>query len=403
MRSSHLVDLEQTVRRAVAAARDVWGQNWSPTRAAVAPGRIEILGNHVDYNGGPVLAAAIDRATVILADNSSEAAMFFADFPGEDITVFDFTRETLTPSSPGAPVPSDFVLGTLARSREKGRRTRSGRVVVATSVPIGSGMSSSAALSVALSLILNDEPPSGAELVYDAQAAENWTGVPCGTMDQAASVFGNVIRYDGPEGTTSISPNLEDFCFVVVESRVERTLGTSSYPRRVQECAEAVRILEAHWDRPVGALASLSIEDLSNLQDNVLPDPLPARVRHIVTEVERVREGETALRSQDWTRFGALMNASGASSASDYEISHPQVEALVAAMKTVPGVAGARMMGGGEGGSALALLRQSALADLRAAVAKFFGDESAGDAIAPLSFAPGARLLSLEEIVSITQ
>lgn len=398
MQSSHESDLEQTARRAIESARQTWGADWAPTRAAIAPGRIEILGNHVDYNGGPVLAAAVDRATVVLSDDSDELAVLFADFPNTGVEIIDLSISDLTPASPGAPLASDFLLGTIARSRSKERQLRIGRSVIATSVPIGSGMSSSAALSVALSLLLNDVPPHGAELVYDAQAAENWTGVPCGTMDQAASVFGQVIRYEGPEGTNSVAPDLGDYCFVVVNSRVERTLGTSSYPIRVRECAEAVQMLEAHWNRTVGNLADVSLEDLDSLDPTVLAFPLDARVRHIVTEIDRVASGEAAMQARDWETFGALMNASGESSARDYAISHPLVEALVAAMRSVPGVSGARMMGGGEGGSTLALLRREALSSLSDAVAAFFSDETAGASIVPLSFAPGARLLSASEI-----
>ncbi len=400
MQSSHELDLIQTAQRALASAQQIWGTDWRPSRCAVAPGRIEILGNHVDYNGGPVLAAAIDRTTVILSDDSSELAVLFADFPDQPSSAIDIEAESLAPSSPGSPLPSDFVLGTVARSRSKRRGLRSGRTVVATSIPIGSGMSSSAALCVALTLVLNASPPSGAELVYDAQAAENWTGVPCGTMDQSASVFGEVIRFEGPEGSTSIAPDLGDYCFVVVESRVERTLGTSSYPIRVRECADAVQMLEAHWNRPIGNLAAVTLDDLKGLDAGVLPAPLDARARHIVSEIGRVQAGEAALQRQDWETFGALMNASGASSAGDYAISHPQVEALVQVMRSVPGVVGARMMGGGEGGSTLALLRKDSLDALRAAVSSFFASEVE---MVPLSFAPGARLLSPDEIDSLLQ
>ncbi len=304
-------------------------------------------------------------------------------------------------SAYGRPEPHDFALGVLARSRDKGRRVRAGRTVVATSIPIGSGMSSSAALCVASTLLLNEEPPAGAELVYDAQAAENWTGVPCGTMDQSASVFGQVIRYEGPEGSASVAPDLDGYCFVVVDSRVERTLGTSSYPTRVAECAEAVATLEAAWGRPIGKLAALDLDDLRSIETSqppVLSPVLQARARHIITEIERVGAGESAMQRRDWDEFGALMNASGASSAGDYAISHARVEALVATMRSVPGVAGARMMGGGEGGSTLGLLRIEALDGLRGALAAFFNDSSLRASVVPLSFAPGARLLSSDEL-----
>jgi galactokinase len=383
-----------------------WGPDWSPKRGAVAPGRIEILGNHVDYNGGPVLAAAVDRATVVLSDGTEAFEFLFADFPSDGAVSLDLHRESLEAASPGSPIPSDFVLGVADRIQRKGALPRGGRTVVATSIPIGSGMSSSAALCVALSLSMCADPSSGAELVYDAQAAENWTGVPCGTMDQAASVFGQVIRFEGPEGTVSIAPELGAYCFVVVDSRVERTLGTSSYPVRVAECAEAVGQLERAWGRKIGNLAALDSDDLAAIehaQPLVLQPHLQARVRHIVSEIGRVEAGEDAMRRQDWVRFGELMNESGASSAGDYAISHPQVERLVEIMRAVPGVVGARMMGGGEGGSTLALLRLDALDDLRAAVIEFFDDVAMRTAIVPLAFAPGARLLTEREISDLLQ
>jgi galactokinase len=109
------------------------------------------------------------------------------------------------------------------------------------------------------------------------------------------------------------------------------------------------------------------------------------------------------MRAQDWAMFGEIMNASGASSAGDYAISHPRVEALVAEMRSVPGVVGARMMGGGEGGSTLALLRMEALDDLRAAMVEFFDDESMRSSVVPLSFAPGARLMTDSDLAALLQ
>lgn len=406
MMSSSEVDIRQTAARALAHARAAWGDDWWPAHAAVAPGRIEILGNHVDYNGGPVLAAAVDRATVVLGDDGDALELLFADVP--DLPPMPIAPDLIDRlrSAPGRPRPHDFALGALVRSRNKHRPLRQGRTAVATSIPIGSGMSSSAALTVALTLVLNQEPPTGAELVYDAQFAENWTGVPCGTMDQSASVFGNVIRYAGPDQTVSVAPDLDGYCFVVVDSRVERTLGTSSYPKRVEECARAVQLLEAAWGREIGQLAMLNEDDLTAIETAeppVLSDILRARVRHIVTEIDRVAQGEAAMAERDWERFGVLMNASGRSSAGDYAISHPRVEALVEAMRAIPGVTGARMMGGGEGGSTLALLRIDALDDLRASLVDFFEDESMRSSIVPLSFAPGARLFGPSELDALLQ
>src|SRR5215213_3175161 len=117
-------------RRAVRAAREAFGPAWKTAGVAIAPGRIEILGNHVDYNGGPVLAAAVDRATVILSDDAEGLSVLFADFPNAAVELINLSTSAVTPSSPGSPLPSDFVLGAIARSRRKGHRLRGGRFVV---------------------------------------------------------------------------------------------------------------------------------------------------------------------------------------------------------------------------------------------------------------------------------
>lgn len=401
MTAAHEVDLRHSVHRAFEAGRSVWGPDWRPDRAAVAPGRIEILGNHVDYNGGPVLAAAIDRATVVLSDSSPQTEMLFADIDPAHPRAYQVDSPERQRSGLGTPEPLDFALGVLARAHERGRSVRTGRSVVVTSIPIGSGMSSSAALSIALTLAMTVDPPHGVELIYDAQFAENWCGVPCGTMDQSASVIGQVIRFDGPEGSSQIAPDLGDFGFVVVDSRVPRTLGTSSYPLRVRECAEAVSLVRERSGRQIAHLAELDSRDLARIEQGEFgdfPHHLIARTRHVVTEVDRVAKGEEAMRRQDWHAFGRLMTQSGGSSAGDYAISHPDVESLVAVMRSVPGVVGARMMGGGEGGAVLGLLRRDSLGALQQTVAEFFGDLRPDASIRPLTFAPGARLIAGDDL-----
>lgn len=355
-------------RRAIAAGRAVFGAGWRPDRRAMAPGRIELLGNHLDYNGGPVLCAAIDRWVVALANSSplvaGGVAMVAADIPVDNMVRLDppALREWRNPE--GAPGTFDYLRGSIAATEGRSDVTLRTPTAIAAAgdVPLGVGLSSSAALCVALALALVKPRPPDRELVLMAQEAENRAGSPCGTMDQSASVAGGVIRFDAATlSVRRLSPDLGDRVFVVADSGVVRSLGASSYPCRVEEARAALEHTRRVLGRDIPNLAALAPSDLARLASgpDPLPEPLLARVRHIVRETARVERGEAALRAGDWTEFGRLMIASGRSSATDYAISHPRVEALASEALEVDGVLGARMMGGGEGGSVLILLPRS--------------------------------------------
>jgi galactokinase len=407
----------KSVRRAIAAASSAFGGNWLPDRVAIAPGRIELLGNHVDYNGGPVLAAAIDRFIVVATRDDAgppgTLRAVAADAQSGQPTSID--AATLGDWRNAIPPPqwSDYLRGLLAALGQRNVSSASpslrlpSSVAIAGDVPIGFGVSSSAALCVALTLALVDGLASSEELVLLAQEAEHRAGTPCGTMDQSASVAGGVIAFNGADLTVErLSPTLGDLAFAVVDSGVERSLSTSSYPTRVAESRAALALAQQGLGIELSHLAALSKEQLADLnQRKVLPDTLFKRVRHVLEETARVREGRQAMVAGDWSHFGQLMTASGQSSATLYEISHPQVEALVADARQIDGVLGARMMGGGEGGSVLILASRSAIADLEASLrAGYFrrhGMDKRAGLIHVCSFAPGAALLSASDVAAL--
>jgi galactokinase len=399
--------LATTRERAARAGAAAFGPDWRPDRLAVAPGRIELLGNHVDYNGGPVLCAAIDRAVVVLADAAGKAgaiAAVAADAPELGAARLSATAGDWRNAKP-PPDSFDYARGLIAAADRAHRPVRAGsRLAIAGDVPIGFGLSSSAALCVGLALALLEERPPFADLVLLAQEAEHRAGTPCGTMDQSASVAGGVIRYDGATlAIERLAPDLGDLVFAVADSGVARSLGASSYPVRVRESQEALAFARRVLGRDVAHLAALVPADVDRLAagPEPLPEPLLSRVRHVVAETERVREGEAALAAGDWPRFGQLMTASGRSSATLYEISHPRVEELAAEALAVEGVLGARMMGGGEGGSVLILLPRDRLdaltSALRAGYYRRHGMATRPDLIVPCRFAPGARVEQLRQ------
>ena len=396
-----------SLERAVRAGREVFGPSWTPDGVAIAPGRIELLGNHLDYNGGPVLAAAIDRFIVVAVatEPGSEQTVraIAADAPEEVVATLD--AGTLAGWRNASPPPEslDYVRGLLAGLHAPDRPSLKPRlpasIAIAGDVPIGFGVSSSAALCVSLALALADGFSGPEEIVLLAQEAEHRAGTPCGTMDQSASVSGGVIAFDGATlAVERLSPSLGDLIFAVADSGVKRSLSTSSYPLRVVESRQALELTQRQLGVTVPHLAAITQQQLDALdRAGIFPEPLLKRVSHVVEETARVAEGRAAMVAGDWTRFGHLMSASGRSSASLYEVSHPRVEQLVAEALTVEGALGARMMGGGEGGSALVLLSRDAVPrleeTLRSGYYVRYGMADRAGLIHICAFAPGAAYI----------
>lgn len=380
-----------------------FGGQWRPLRVATAPGRVELLGNHVDYNGGLVLAGAIDRV-IRAASGPSESGdtnslLLLAPNVSRAVATVSLSHPRIE-NSDAPSTPGDYLAGIVQALREARVSVRGGRaIVVAGNVPVGFGMSSSAALCVSLTLVLADSTLSAEQIVTIARHAEHLTGAPVGAMDQSASVAGGVILFDGgTNAITPLHPDLGDFVFAVANSGVHHAISESAYPVRVRESQEALDLIRAHVGLDIQSLGELSPEawwPIAASEPAWLSSTLQQRVRHVVTEIERVREGVIAIEGGDWAQFGRLMTASGQSSAELYEISHPVVEQLVATLASQDGVLGARMMGGGEGGPALALLHRDSVDTVRETLDReFFAPRSmdAGRAFEICSFGPAARL-----------
>ncbi len=383
---------------------DVFGDGWVPDAWSVAPGRLELLGNHVDYNGGLVLAGAIDRSIRIAISDGGPTGLI-------QVVAVDLGGELFEVRTDAGPIDVDTsagigpeqylrgVIGTML-SRRLGIRSAL-RLSIAGDVPIGFGMSSSAALCVALVNALSPRRLPDRDIVLTAQEAEHRAGSPVGAMDQSASVAGGVILFDGASDSFErLEPGLGKFVFAVANSGVSHAIGSSSYPRRVEESREALALIRTHADPHLAALGALTVERWLALRENGIPGlnaTLSDRVDHVVMEVDRVRHGVAAIGNGDWPAFGRLMTASGRSSAGLYDISHPLVEELVANLLDLPGVAGARMMGGGEGGPALALIQSAAVDEVRSALGQGYysrhRSDSTADPLRVCVFGPGARVI----------
>lgn len=313
------------------------GAGASTTTSARTPGRVNLIGDHTDYTGGLVLPMAIDRYTQIVArpltgaialTSTSEPEALHLTLPVDDAAGVQ-------------PAWGRYVAGVAHQmSCVDGIEG-----LIETTIPLGAGLSSSAALEIATALILgsiNGLPaPTAIELAQLCRRAEHVaTGVPCGIMDQltcTAGVKGHALLIDCH--SMQVSPiQIPDGVHVYVQFVAHRQLASSAYAERVAQCNRA--------EFEIGPLRLAEVGSVRNLSDEVLR----RRALHVVGENERVRRATVALAIQDLATFGQLMNESHLSLRDNFEVSTPQMDAAVDTARTIPGVFGARMTGGGFGG-----------------------------------------------------
>ncbi len=345
-----------------------------PQGLAVAPGRVNLIGEHTDYNEGFVLPVAIDRTVVaaFAARSDRQVRVYSLEFDQEDSFSLDDIERLK------GDVWSNYARGVAAVLQEAGYRLTGLDMAIQGDVPIGAGLGSSAALEVAVlgafqrAAALSIDPRDQALL---AQRAENeFVGDGCGIMDQMAAVMGrrdHALLIDCRSLETEAVPlNLaaHGLKIVVAHTGVRRALSDSAYNQRRQECSRAAQVLaEVVVDTPVGALRDVTSEDLTAHQGS-LADPLSRRARHVVSENERVLKSVEALRQGDLLTFGELLYASHQSLARDYEVSSPELDLMVELARDVEGVVGARMTGAGFGGCTVNLVRQEAIDSFRGQV-----------------------------------
>lgn len=354
-------NLESLLDRAVAAFADRFGR--SPAWAAWAPGRVNLIGEHTDYNLGFVLPIAIDRWCVCAgAPASGPQSRIVALDVGETAECSLAELSKAGPASAGAlPEWARYLAGAIVeRAAGLGLAEVPELDIVATStVPVGGGLSSSAAIETSAAALLEASigrtaTDNGFRLTRarDCQRAEHrWAGVPCGLMDQLASSFGregHALRIDCRDDTIEPvpMPGLEEAVVLVVQSGVRHSLAAGEYAKRRAACEAAAAVLGTGSLREAGADAA---------SDPRLSEEQTRCVRHVVGENARVERAAAALRDGDLKTVGELMLASHASLRDDYRVSCPELDAIVEIASGVPGVFGARMTGGGFGGCAVVL------------------------------------------------
>jgi galactokinase len=333
--------------------KKIFGQ--PPETEATAPGRVNLLGEHTDYNDGFVLPTAIPQCTKVqLGLSTDEQHHFYSENLDEQVNILDINH---TPSG-----FASYIYGCIQLLQKEGYEIPKLNVYVKSTVPMGSGLSSSAALEVSalrairqlLNLSIND-----VEIAQIAQQAEiHYAGVQCGIMDQMASSLADtehMLFLDTRTLERRVIPFPSGAEIVAIDSGVPRTLASSGYNQRRAECEEAARLLG------VKALRDITDPELTK----GLAELLQRRARHVITENNRVLE---ALQGVSSHRFGELMNASHASLRDDYEVSVAALDTLVEILQKTEGVFGARLTGAGFGGACVALVVAQKARDIAARV-----------------------------------
>lgn len=340
----------------------------APTLRVQAPGRVNLIGEHTDYNDGFVLPCAIDFRTLVVGrERSDRRVRVLATDYGDQLDEFDLD-ESITAR---ADLPwANYVRGVVKMLLARGAVLTGADLAVAGNVPQGAGLSSSASLEVAVAQFFKSlcrlDQLSPTDLALIGQQAENqFVGCNCGIMDQLISArgqAGHALLIDCRTLEASPVPLMSDMAVMIIHSRVQRGLVESEYNTRRAQCEQAA----AHFG--VKALRDVSLSQLHAGAAGL--DPLVyRRARHVVTENQRTLDAAQALATHDLPRLGELMAQSHASMRDDFEITVPAIDALVALAQAAVGQhGGARMTGGGFGGCVVALMPTAQVARVRTAI-----------------------------------
>lgn len=337
--------------------------NTPPQAQHFAPGRVNLIGEHIDYNGGHVLPAPLSVGTYLaIAPRSDQKASFMSlNFENLGILETDISMADNNKSLHWA----DYLMGVLNVLKQKDINIPHGfNVLVYGDIPHGSGLSSSASLGVVFTDALNSLFSlglDGIEKALIAQKAEHFAGTQCGIMDQFASSMGKknhaillnceTLQYE------YVPLNFGDYCLMIINSKKPRALNESKYNERRHECGIALTILQQHVS--IQSLAALNNEIFSNYQ-HFLTDTLQKRVRHVFTENQRTFQARDFLTENNLVSFGTLLNESHVSLRDDYEVTGFELDKLTELSRNFDGVLGSRMTGAGFGGCAVALVPRDA-------------------------------------------
>ncbi|KAL4088411.1 hypothetical protein PRIC1_012833 [Phytophthora ramorum] len=338
---------------------------------AQAPGRVNLIGEHTDYNDGFVCPLALDKTTVVVgvrapAESTATTKLVSASFPGQ---VLEFPADNTEQLDKTQPSWGNYPKGVTAEYlKHLNRKEPMGvHAAIVSTVPFGSGLSSSAALEVSFATFLESlfeiEGVSAIQKALLCQAAEHeYCNVPCGIMDQFISSCGKkdcALLIDcRTKEPTAVAFQDPDVVIVVCNSNVKHELNGGEYKERVQQCQAAVKALQTHGHSHMTHLRDATVPELDSVREALGDDVVYRRARHVITEDERTVAAVDLIRARQYVEAGKLMFESHESLRDDYEVSTPELDHLVQTARGCEGVFGARMTGGGFGGCIVALVQQ---------------------------------------------
>jgi galactokinase len=362
---------------------------------AFAPGRINLIGEHTDYQEGFVFPAAVSQGiwVGIQKNGLTVCRLYSMDFAQE----FSFELDFISPKNGHW---ATYVMGMCALMKQSGYEVAGFDMVIGGNIPVGSGLSSSAALSVAIGTAISGlfefEIPKKNIVLYAQKSEHLYAGVKCGIMDPYASAFGakgKALLLDCRTNThQEITVSLGEFSLLLVNSKVKHSLADSAYNKRREACEESVRILQSEFPQ-TRTLRDLKNSDLEKVEQ-LLPTTLYPKAKHVITECARVHEAAAALRAGNLMSFGKLLNASHQSLSLDFEVSCPELDFLAEKAQTLDFVLGARMMGGGFGGCTINLVKTSEIEAFEMALRSSY-EEAFGKTpeFIPVAINEGAKII----------
>lgn len=357
-------DLQSLVSETVQVYRDRFGSE--PDWVAAAPGRVNLIGEHIDYNDGFVMPMAIDRYVVIAGGQCEgyAANLYSVNLDDAAAVPLDAT------SRPEGMHWTNYVRGVIALFAAKGHAVPGFNAVVQSNVPTGGGLSSSAALEVATATLLESvtgitmDPVEKALLCQKAE--HEFAGVPCGIMDQFSSVLceqNHVLLLDCRSETFEQVPFMnEDISVLITNSGVKHSLSDGEYAMRRKQCEDAALALQTK------SLRDVNLADLRKQKD-AMDEVVFQRAHHVITEIARTIAASDALKTDQWDRLGQLMYESHESLSTDFEVSCKELDLLVKIARKTEGVIGSRMTGGGFGGCTVTLVKTDNLENAMEAIA----------------------------------